>query len=98
MGKIGMIQRNSQKVFRSCPRGRKIMVVGGQDYTIPGSGSFQPFYAACSVFPGALCRESVSWKIARAANCRDQKKRARLGNIKSDGGQRAEFFLAPVTW
>jgi len=86
-----MIQRNSQKGFGLCQRGRKIMVIGSQDYTSPGSGSFQPFYAACSVFPGALCRESVSWKIARAANCRDQKKRARLGNIKSDGGSVQNF-------
>jgi len=29
-----MIQGNSQKVFRSCPRGRKIMLIGRQDYTI----------------------------------------------------------------
>ena len=29
-----MIQGNSQKVFRSCPRERKIMLIGRQDYTI----------------------------------------------------------------
>jgi len=42
-----MIQRNSQKVFGTRPRGRKIMVNGRQDYTSPGSCSLQPVYAAC---------------------------------------------------
>ena len=29
-----MIQRNSQNVFGRCQRGRKIMLIGRQDYTI----------------------------------------------------------------
>ena len=32
-----MIQRNSEKVFRSCQRERKIMLTGRQDYTNPDS-------------------------------------------------------------
>ena len=56
-----MIQRNSQKVFRSCPRGRKIMVVGGQEYTIPGSSSFQSVYAAYRNMPGSYGLVGASW-------------------------------------
>ena len=30
--------KHPRKLLSSCPRGRKIMVVGGQDYTSPDSG------------------------------------------------------------
>ena len=70
MSRIEMIQRNSQKVFRSCPRGRKMMVIGRQDYTSPGSCSFQPDQlqpAVLCLAPGAF----VMMKITHAALCRD---------------------------
>ena len=70
MGKIGMIQRNSQKVFQPHDRGRKIMVDGRQDYTSPGSCRIQPGQlqpAVLCLAPGAF----VMMKIAHAALCRD---------------------------
>ena len=42
-----------EKVFPPCQRERKIMLTGRQDYTIPGSSSFQSVYAACRIFPDA---------------------------------------------
>ena len=71
MGKIGMIQRNSQKVFQSCPRERKIMLTGRQDYTIPGSSSFQSVYAACRNIPEPYGLVDSPSHIVNSAGCRD---------------------------
>ena len=65
-----MIQRNSQNVFGRWQRGRKIMVDGRQDYTSPGSCSFQPG----QLQPAVLCLALGAFamvKIAHAALCRD---------------------------
>ena len=65
-----MIQRNSQNVFGRWQRGRKMMVNGGQDYTRPGSCSFQPG----QLQPAVLCLALGAFamvKIAHAALCRD---------------------------
>ena len=49
-----MIQLNGQKVFSTCPRGRKIMVIGSQDYTSPSSGSFQCGWGSVQNFSWCL--------------------------------------------
>jgi hypothetical protein len=57
-----MIQGNSQKVFRSCPRGRKIMLIGRQDYTIrlqPAAPSLSSQRAVFSIGAGYL--EEDAW-------------------------------------
>ena len=66
-----MIQRNSQKVFQSCPRERKIMVDGRQDYTSPGSSSFQSVYAACRNMLCAWHLINLSSHIVNSAGCWD---------------------------
>jgi len=70
MSRIEMIQRNSQKVFQPHDRGRKIMVDGRQDYTSPGSCSFQPGQLQPAVLCLALGAFAIV-KIAHAALCRD---------------------------
>ena len=65
-----MIQRNSQNVFGRWQRGRKIMVDGRQDYTSPGSCSFQ----SGQLQPAVLCLALGAFamvKIAHTALCRD---------------------------
>ena len=58
-----MIQGNSQKAFRSCPRERKIMLIGRQDYTISpqlAAPSLSSQRAAFAVGAGYLVQE-VWW-------------------------------------
>jgi len=58
-----MIQRNSQNVFGRCQRGRKIMLIGRQDYTIGpqlAAPSLSSQRAAFAVGAGYLVQE-VWW-------------------------------------
>jgi len=71
MGKIEMIQRNSQKVFGLCQRGRKIMVIGRQDYTSPGSCSLQSVYAVCRNIQEPYGLVDSPSHIVNSAGCRD---------------------------
>ena len=57
----GFPSTTSQIVFRTRLRVRKIMHIGRQDYTSPGSCSLQPVYAACRNLPGAYGLVGASW-------------------------------------